>query len=86
MQLSWRKSLFLIGNVLRIFVNILTADDKHPLLNRDSLTQPSQMQLSQKQKIFSQFLAAFLKSRLNLDILLITNVFLKLRTPKTVVR
>ena len=29
-----------------MFVNALTADDKHYLLNRDNLTQPIQMQLS----------------------------------------
>ena len=33
--------------------------------NRDILTQPIQMQLSQKQKTFSQFFFAFLKSILN---------------------
>ena len=43
----------------------MTADDKHYLLNTDNLTQPIQMQLSQKQKIFSQLFFAFLKSILN---------------------
>ena len=37
---------------LRLFVNTLTADQKYSLLNRDSLTQPTQMQLSQNEKIF----------------------------------
>ena len=32
--------------------NILTVEDKHYLLNRDKLTQPIQVQLSQKQKNF----------------------------------
>ena len=40
-------------------------DEKHFLLNRDNLTQPIQMQLSQKQKTFSEFFFAFLKSILN---------------------
>ena len=40
-------------------------NDKHYLLNRDNLTQPIQIQLSQKQKIFSEFFFAFLKSILN---------------------
>ena len=48
-----------------MFVNTLSADDKYSLLNRDNLTQPIQIQLSQKQKTFSQFLSAFLKSSLN---------------------
>ena len=43
-----------------MFVNALTTGDKHYLLNRDNLTQPIQMQLSQKQKTFSQFFFAFL--------------------------
>ena len=47
-----------------------------------------QMQLSQKQKPFSQFFAVFLKSGLTFDILktkmtLKAFVFPKLRTPKT---
>ena len=51
--------------VLRMFVNILTANDKYSLLNRDNLRQPIQMQLSHKQKTFSEFVSAFLKERLN---------------------
>ena len=53
--------------ILRMFVNILTSDDKCFLLKRDNLRQPIQMQLSQKQKNFSQFVAAILKSRLNFE-------------------
>ena len=37
---------------LRVFVNTLAADDKYFLLNRDNVTQPVQVQLSQKQKNF----------------------------------
>ena len=51
--------------ILRLFANTLTADDKHYLLNRDNLTQPIQMQLSQKQKTFSELFFAFLKFLLN---------------------
>ena len=36
-----------------MFVNTLTADDKYYLLSRDNLTQPIQMQLSNRQKILS---------------------------------
>ena len=50
---------------LGLVVNKLTADHKYPVLNRDNLTIPIQIQLSRKQKTFSQFFAAFLKSRLN---------------------
>ena len=40
-------------------------DDKHYMLNIDNLTEPIQKQLSQKQKTFSEFFFAFLKSFLN---------------------
>ena len=59
------KSLLVIHKILIVFVNTLTADDKHYLLNRDNLTQPIQMQLYQKQKTFSPFFFEFLKSILN---------------------
>ena len=49
----------------RVFVNTLTVDDKHYLLNRNNFAQRIQMQLSQKQKRFSQIFFAFLKSILN---------------------
>ena len=55
----------MIHKIPRLFVNILTVDDKHYLLNRDNLTQPIQMQLSQKQKTFPEFFFEFLKSLLN---------------------
>ena len=40
-------------------VNTFTADDKYSLLKRDNLTQPIQMQLSKKQKIFLNFVLYF---------------------------
>ena len=55
----------MIHKILRLFVNILTLNDKHYLLNRDNLTLPIQIQLSQKQKTFSEFCFAFLKSIFN---------------------
>ena len=45
----------------------MTSYGKHYLLNRDNLTEPIQMQLSQKQKTFSEFFFAFLKSSLNFE-------------------
>ena len=65
-QLSWKKSLFLIFQVLGLLVNTLAANEKYPVLNRDNLAIPIQMQLPQKQKSFSQFFAKFLKSRSNI--------------------
>ena len=74
-----------------MFVNMLHGDDKYSLLNRDNLTQQIQMQLSQKENIFSQFLSAFLKSRSNFEHFrkkddLTPDAFLKLRTSKNMVR
>ena len=73
------------------FVNTLTADDKYSLLNEDNFRQPIQILVSQKQKTFSQFFSAFLKSILNFEHfqatnILISDVFPKLRTPQKVIR
>ena len=50
-----------------MFVNTLTADDKYFLLNRDNLTPPIRMQLSQKQNAFSQFFLTLSKSTLDFE-------------------
>ena len=66
-QLTFKKFLLVICKISRLFPNTLSADGKYSLLNRDNLTQPIQMQLSQKQKSFSQFFCAFLKPTLNFE-------------------
>ena len=48
-----------------MFVNTLPVHDEHYLLNRDNLMQTIQIQLSEKQKTFSEFCFSFLKSLLN---------------------
>ena len=60
-----KKPLLVIHKIQRLFVNILTADDKHYLPNRDNLTPPIQMQLSQKQNIFPKLFFGFSTSILN---------------------
>ena len=55
----------MIEKILRLFVNTLTVNDKHYHLNTDNLTQAIQISLPQKQKTFSEFFVAFLKSILN---------------------
>ena len=55
----------MIHKILGLFVNTLTVDDKHYMLNRDNVTQTIQIQLSQKQNTSSKFYFAFLKSILN---------------------
>ena len=54
-QLGWKKSLLMICKVLKLFVNALTARDKYSLRDRHNLMQPIQMQLSEKEKAWSQF-------------------------------
>ena len=66
-QLTFKKFLLVICKISRLFPNTLSADGKYSLLNRDNLTQPIQMQLSRKQKTFSDFFSAFLKSSLNFE-------------------
>ena len=59
--------MLLLWKILRLFVNILTNDDKYSLLYRDNLTQPIQIPLSQKEKSFFELFSAFLKSTLNFE-------------------
>ena len=80
----------MIYKILKPFVNTFTVDHKYSLINRDTLMQPVQMQLSRKQKTFSEFFSAFLKFILNFQhfenkMTLIADVFPKLRSPKNVV-
>ena len=53
--------------ILRPFVNALTADDKYSASNMQNLRQQFQTPLSQKQKTFSRFFIAFLKCAWNLE-------------------
>ena len=57
--------MLVLCKFLRLLVKTLTDDEKYSLLYRENLTQPIQILLSQKQKTFSQFFSAFLKSTLN---------------------
>ena len=53
--------------ILRPFVNGLTADDKYSSTNMRNLPQQFQTPLSQKQKIFSEFFIALLKCAWKLE-------------------
>ena len=63
--MHWKKSLLAKQKFLRDFVNTLTVDEKHYLPTRDNLSQTIQMQVSKKQKTFSEISFAFLNSLLN---------------------
>ena len=66
-QLTCKKSVLVTCKISILSPNTLNADSKYLLLNRDNLTQPIQMQLSPKQKTFSEYFCAFLKSSLNFE-------------------
>ena len=51
--------------ILGLLLDILLADEKYPVLNRDNLTIPIEMQLPQKPNTFPQFFAACFKFTLN---------------------
>ena len=53
--------------ILRLFVNALTADDKYSRSNMQNLPPQFQTPLSSKQKSFSEFIIAFVKCAWNLE-------------------
>ena len=55
----------MIQKILRLFVNILTVDEKHYMVNRDNLTRPVQIQLYQKEKTVFELFFTFFESILN---------------------
>ena len=75
-----------------MFGNTLTVHDKHYLVNRDNLTQPIQIQLSQKKLFFSEFFFFFrifkINSILNIcqqKMTLVADVFEHVLAPKYMV-
>ena len=81
----------MIRKILRLFVDTFTVDDNHYPLNRENLTEPIQMQLSKKQKTFSEIYFSFLNSLLNFKhwqkkMTFIADVFPEIQAPKNMVR
>ena len=66
-KLSSKKSPSVWYEILRLFFNALTADDKYSDIKMQNLRQQFQTPLSQKQKTFSGFFIAFLKCAWNLE-------------------
>ena len=60
-----QKFLLDTWKFFRPFLNTLTADDKYSLNSKDRWMQTIQMNLSQKQNFFSEFLSTFFESSLN---------------------
>ena len=65
--MSWAKSAIVLSEILTLFVNTLTTDDKYSRRNMLNFTQQIEAPLSQKQKTFSGFFIAFLKFALHLE-------------------
>ena len=66
-KLCSKKCLLLRWQILGLLVNTLAADEKYLVLYRENLTIPIQMELSQRQKTFSEFFASFFKSIWNFN-------------------
>ena len=66
-KLSYKRSPAVWCEILRLFVNALTADDKYSGSNMQNFPQQVQTPLSQKQKTLSWFFIAFLKCAWNLE-------------------
>ena len=84
-------SILVIYEILGLFVNTLPADDRYSFRNSENLRQLIEIQLSKKQKKFSQLFASLLKSKSNFESFenkktLIRYVFPKLWTAKWVIR
>ena len=74
--------------ILGVFVNTLTADDKYPVRDCENLAFLIQTPLSEKEKTFSQFFVRFLEVSASFkdfekNMIVIANVVPILRTVKT---
>ena len=66
-KLSCKKWPSVWYEILSLFVNALTADDKYSNSNMQNFPQQFQTPLSQKQKTLSGFFIAFMKCAWNLE-------------------
>ena len=88
---SCKKSLLVIWESWRLFLNTMIAVGKCSLRNRDNLMQPIHMQLSQKLGTFCSFILHFrnfgyILAFFRKKITLIAYLFLRLRPVKSVLR
>ena len=66
-KLSWKKCRLVRFEILELFVNTLTTDDKYSSRNIQNLTQQLQTTMSQKQKTFYRIFITYVKSRRSSD-------------------
>ena len=62
MKSIWKLSPLVLGEMLGVFLNTLTADSKYPVQHCENLKLKIQMQLSEKRSTFSEFFVPFLES------------------------
>ena len=84
-------SLLVIVEILGVFVNKLTADNKYPVEDCENLQLTIQRNLSEKRKRFCSFYLHFWNLHqiikiLKENMIVIANVFPKLQTVKNLVR
>ena len=85
-------SPLVLGEILGVFVNTLSADHKYPSQDCENLLLPIQMQLSgKKKKLFLEFFLHFwnvhqILSILKERMLVIANIFPKIQTVKMFIR
>ena len=65
--MSWAKSALFCSEILTLFVNRFTTDDKYSSRIMLNFTKQLEGPLPQKQKTFSGLFLAFLKCALNLE-------------------
>ena len=65
--MSWKKSTFVLPDILRLFVHTMTTNDKYSRRNMQNFSRQIETHLSQKQKSFSGFFTAFPKCPWNLE-------------------
>ena len=64
-KLIWKMPPLVLGEILRVFVNTLTADGKYLVQYCENLWLPIEMHLSQKWKSISELFIPFLESTSN---------------------
>ena len=85
-------SPIVLGEILEMFLNTLSADGKYPIEDWENLPLPFQMQVSEKRKTSCQFFVPFMDSASNFkqfekkNMIAIANVFPKLQNVKILVR
>ena len=67
MKLIPKISLRVLGEILGVFVNTLTAAGKYPVQRCENFQLPIQMQLSENRYTYSEFFIPFLESTSNFE-------------------